>query len=97
KSRCRVVNNLLRMGIEHRFQKQCIGICRLEAPDIERWRKIVNEDSFVDADRTVELIVVEETAPTARYECGLVTERRQRMGKAAVEATCALLEEVVGT
>src|SRR5262249_54747553 len=72
KPRRRVVGDPFGMGSEHGIQEQRIGICRLETPDIEGWRKVINENAFADANRTVELIIVEKTAPAARYERGLV-------------------------
>src|SRR6478752_4457745 len=96
KSRRRVVSNPLDVRVDDRIQEHCIGICGLETPDIEWWRKVVNEDALVDADRTVEFIVTEKPAATAGYEGCLVAERRQRPWQAAVKTAGALLEEVVG-
>src|SRR5690349_10123064 len=84
------------MSIEHCVQEQGIRICRLETPDIERRRKVVNENAFADADRTVELIIIEKTAPAARYQRGLVAEQGQRMRETAVEAAGPLFEEIIG-
>src|SRR4051812_8592393 len=96
KPRCRVVSDPLGMRIDDRIQEHRIGICCLETPDIERWRKLVDEDALVDADRAVEFIVTEKLAATAGYQCGLVAERRQRTWQAAVKTAGALLEEVIG-
>jgi len=96
KSGRRIVGNPPGMGIDHRFQKHRIGIRCLETPDIEWGRKIVDEDALVDADRAVKLIVIEKTASTARHERRLVAQRGQPARQAAMEATSAFLEEVVG-
>src|SRR6185437_10478922 len=85
KARRRVGGDIPAMRRQRRAQKQRIGICRLELTDIERRRKIVREDTLADTDRTVELIVVEKAATTARGERGLVAERRERVGKTVVE------------
>ena len=84
------------MGRERRFQKNCIGICRLELADVERWREIVRKDAFANANRTIKFIVVEKTATTARREHGPVPKRSQRMGKSVVKSARALLEKVIG-
>ena len=84
------------MGRERRFQKNGIGICRLELADVERRREVVRKDAFTNANRTIEFIVVEKTATTARREHGPVPKRRQRMGKRVVKPARALLEKVIG-
>ena len=50
KSRCWVAGDPLGIRIDHRIQKQCIRVCRLETPEIEGWRKFVDKDTLVDAD-----------------------------------------------
>src|SRR3954453_6293703 len=92
----RVVGNGPRMGRERRFQKNGIGICRLELADVERGREVVREDAFANANRTIEFVVVEKTAATARREHGPVSKRRQRMGKTVVKTARALLEKIIG-
>src|ERR1700759_5732860 len=91
KPRRRVVGNIPGMRRQRRLQKKCIGICRLELANIKWSRKIVSEDAFVDADRTVELIVVEETATAARRQHGPVSERGQGRRKVLGDPARALL------
>src|SRR5260370_30480463 len=69
---------------------------RLEVADIERRMKIVGEDAFADADRAVELIVVEKAATAARRQHGFVPKRRQRLWQAVVESAGASLEKKIG-
>ena len=95
KPRCRIGSNSSCISVDDRLQKQGVRMCRFKLPGIEWCGKIVREQAFANADRAVEIIVVEEVAAAARCQRRPIAKRRQRVGKAAVEAADASLEEKI--
>src|SRR5262249_47270954 len=82
-------------GVGRRLQEQCIGACRLETSRVERQRKILREQTFVNANRAIELIIVQKAATTAGRQRRVVAKRCQRTGQAVVEPANTALEQEV--